>query len=150
MSCNTGFDGKAYYNTGTDSLPTWVEITMVRDVSTTSSVDKADVSDRRSKFKQSCPSMIDLETTMTLTYENGDSVIAALRTHHLDRTPVQIAIMDGDIAVSGTEGFKYYSHVFSQDFSQPLSDGSTIDLTFAPAISPASDADVFPSWYIVA
>ena len=150
MSC-IGFDGKCYYNSAaTDATPTWVEIDLVRDVNTAVSADKADVSDRRSKFKKSCVALIDIETTMTLTYESGNTALDYLRdTAFLGRAPVQIAVMDGPIATSGSEGYKYYSNVYSNDFNQPLSDGETVQLTFAPVNSPSTDPGIEPSWYTV-
>lgn len=148
MSC-TGFDGKIYYNTGTDATPTWVEITPVRDVSTSASAGQATVSDRRSKFEMTCPGLLSLETTVNATYVPGNTALAALRTHFLNRTSVQIAVMDGPIATSGSEGFKYYAHVFSNDFEQPLSDGMTVSLTFRPTIN-ESEPSVLPTWVVIA
>lgn len=147
MAC-VGFDGYAYYNTATDALPTWVEIDTCRDVTTTAATDSADVSDRRSKWKKNCPGMIDVETTMTLTFVAGDTAQLGLRTHFLNRTTVQIAVMNDDITVVGSEGFKYYAHVFSNDFAQPLSDGQTITVTFKPATD-ATEPTIEPTWFIV-
>lgn len=148
MSC-TGFDGYIYYNTGTDGSPTWVEVEPVRDVSSPMSAGTADVSDRRSKFEMTCPTMLSLETTMTATYVRGNTALAALRTHFLARTAVQIAVMDGPIETSGSEGLKYYAHVFSNDFDQPLTDGMTIGMSFKPTIASA-EPTVLPEWLIVA
>lgn len=147
MSC-TGFDGKVYYNTGSDATPTWVELTPVRDVSTSASTTKANNSDRRSAFEMYCAGLHAIETTVELTHVAGDANIDALRTHWNDRTTVQIAVMDGPIATVGSEGFKYFAHVFSHDFEQPLQDGQTISMTFSPAIN-SDEPTVFPEWYVV-
>jgi hypothetical protein len=149
MSC-TGFDGYLYYNTASVASPTWVLVDTVRDVNTTASTDKADVSDRRSKFKKSCPAMIDLETTVSATYVQGNTALDAIRVQFLARTVVQYAIMDGPLApASGdtSEGFKYYAAVYSNDFNQPLSDGQSVSFTLAPA-EPTTDPEE-PTWYSV-
>jgi hypothetical protein len=146
---SVGFDGFIYYNSGSDAVPTWVEIDTARDVSTSASADKADNSDRRSKFKKSCAGMLDLETTVTATFVAGDTALLGLRTHFLARTTVQIAVMDGPYATSGSEGFKYFASVYSNDFSQPLNDGQTISVTFSPSVNPDEPA-VEPSWVIIA
>ena len=152
MSC-VGLDAYAYYNSAaTDASPTWVEIDVARDVSTSSSADKAEVTDRRSKFKKYCPGTIDIETTITATYVQGNTAIDYLRAAYLARTPVQIAIVDGPLPpASGntTEGFKYYAYVYSQDFDQPLTEGQTVSMTFAPCNSPSTDPGIEPSWYTV-
>jgi hypothetical protein len=149
MSC-TGFDGKLYY-AATIAAPasaTWVELELSRDVSTSMSADKADISDRRSKFKQTCPAMIDVETTVTLTYVNGDTTLTALRDAFLNRTAIQIAVMDGEVATSGSEGFVYACNVYSTDFAQPLNDGQTVSVTFS--LAPTAVVGAEPQWYVVA
>lgn len=151
MSC-LGFDGKAYYNTGTNASPTWVEITNVRDVTTSASADTAEISDRGSKFKKYCQGMIDLETTINMTYRVADASVAALRVHFLARTTVEVLFTDNDItaASSTIEGYRYFAHVTSQDFEQPLTDGQTIAMTFKPAWEDeGSGTAVDPSWFTV-
>ncbi len=141
-----GFDGKLYYNTGTDAAPTWVEITNARDVTTSASADNPEISDRGSKFKKYCAGMLDLETTVTLSYHNGDTVIAALRDKFLAREAVQIAVLDGPEGETGSEGFVYYAHVTGNDFEQPLNDGMTVSVTFVPARVVESNVVVEPEW----
>tara|TARA_R100001463_G_scaffold2401_4_gene10149 strand:+ start:1080 stop:1529 length:450 start_codon:yes stop_codon:yes gene_type:complete len=144
---STGFDGKLYY-AATIAAPasaTWVELTLARDVSTSMSADKADISDRRSKFKQTCPAMIDVETTVTFTYVNSNAGLDALRDAFLARTPLQLAVMDGDISTSGSEGFVYACNVYSTDFAQPLNDGQTVSVTFS--LAPTSVSGAQPQWY---
>lgn len=150
MSC-VGFDGYLYYNSATDASPTWVLVDTARDVSTTASADKADVSDRRSKFKKSCPALIDLETTVTCTYVQGDTALDAIRVQFLARTAVQFAIMDGILPpASGntSEGFKYFAAVYSNDFNQPMSDGQTVTFTLSP-MNDEVEPTVEPEWYSV-
>ena len=149
MSGCLGFDGKMYYNTGTNALATWVEITNARDVSTTASADAAETSDRGSQFKNYCQGMIDLETTTTLTYHNGDTVIEYLRDKFLNREFVQIAVLDGDVETSGTEGFVYFAHVTSNDFDQAMSEGMTVSITFKPAFVKESGVAIPPRWEVI-
>jgi len=149
MSC-TGFDGNIYYalTVAEPSAATWVELELSRDVNTTMSADEADVSDRRSSVKSKCPTMIEVETSTTLTYVNGDTTLTALRDAFLNRTQIQVAIMDGPVATSGSEGLVYPCHVFSNDFAQPLSDGQTISVTFKPSATSVASAEL--QWYVVA
>ena len=150
MPCITGFDGKAYYNSGTNASPTWVEITYARDVNTTSSAEKLDNSDRASKYKKYCAGQLDVETTITLTYgRTAATAVDALRDKYHLREAVQIAIMDGNIADTGTEGYKYYASVYSHDWDQPLSDGQTLTMTFAPTYYEESGSVVDPDWIVI-
>ena len=151
MSCELGLDAKFYYDSslenGTLATATWIEVDVARDVSTSASADEAETSDRRSVFKTTCPSLLSLETSLTMTYENDDTKIAALRTQFLDRKPVLIAVMDSDISVTGAQGFVYWANVYSNDFTQPLTDGSTVECSFRPAVPPSTDASTTPQWY---
>ncbi len=153
MSCELGLDAKFYYEESLDlgslTAAVWVEVDVARDVSTNASADEADTSDRRSVFKTTCPSLLTLESTMTMTYENGDTKIKDLRDQFLARKPVLIAVMDGDIATSGSEGFVFWANIYSNDFAQPLTDGCTVDVTFRPSVPPSQDNSTNPQWYVV-
>lgn len=152
MPCITGFDGKAYYNSGTNASPTWVEIAFARDVNTTSSADKLDASDRSSKFKKYCSGQLEIETTITATYNRTEAgaagAIEVLRDHYHNRTAVQVAIVDGPITTTGNEGYKFYANVFSNDWDQPLSDGQTVTMTFCPTYFVESSSVIEPEWFI--
>lgn len=151
MSCNLGLDAKFYYDLdGTLASPTWVELDVARDVTTSASANESETSDRRTNFVTSCPALLTLETSVECTYENGNSQLEDLRNAFLNRTSVLIAVMDGDITVTGTQGFVYYAHVYSNDLAQPLTDSSTVSMTFKPATPPATDSTVNPQWYEVA
>ena len=149
MSCLTGFDGKMYYNSASYASPTWVEIKQVKDVTLTSSTDKIEDSDRGSKFKKYCTGQIDLEVSANLTYRNNDTIGDAIRNAHINRTDLDIAVMDGDITTSGTEGFRFNSKVFSHDWQQSIGDVMTVDCTFAPTYWHDGSNEVIPYWMTV-
>lgn len=142
---NTGFDGNAYLNTATIDSPTWVELDVARDVNTGASANKVDVSDRRSKFTMYVPGMLDLETSLTLTYIRG-GVVEQLRDKFLAREWVDVCFLDGPVGTTDSQGFRFAAHVFSNDFDQPLTDGQTVNVTFAPTI-PADEPTARPSWH---
>jgi hypothetical protein len=153
MGTELGLDAKFYYEAaleaGTLATASWTEVDVARDVSTDASADEADTSDRRSIFKTTCPSLLTLESSMTMTYENGDTKIKDLRDQFLARKPVLIAVMDGPIATTGSEGFVFWANVYSNSFAQPLTDGCTVDVTFRPAVPPSGDSTTTPQWYVV-
>ena len=53
--------------------------------------------------------------------------------------------MDGVVA-SGSEGIAFDAYVFSNDIAQPLADGQTVSVTFAPA----ADGTNAPAWVTLA
>ena len=102
-----GFEAKAYYNTGTDATPTWVEMTRCKDVSTPLSKSEADVSRRETRFKLARGAMIEAAVEIAYQYKKGtDAVFDALLDSFLNGTPIQVAIMDQAIATSGAQGLR--------------------------------------------
>ena len=158
MSCKTGFDGKVYYNdtattytagAGTYAVPVWAEIPYVKDLSISSATDKLEDTDRGSTVKKYCSGQMDLECTMNLSYRAGTDEMRVLRDAHMDRETLEVAIMDGAIATSGSEGFRFHSKVFSHDWDQPMQDVMGIDVTLAPTYYADGGTEIEPTWYIV-
>ena len=142
-NAQVGFDGVLQWSatladpaTGAAGLAT---IPAVRDVNVTISVDKAEVTDRTSRFKRYCPSMIDVEVTATLTYTAATQEFIA---KCIARDVMTIAVLHS----TGSEGIYFTGQCFQSDLSQPLSDGMTISLTFAPVRNSGSGLGGQPKW----
>lgn len=141
MSC-TGFDGALAIGTS-DGLLTAASFTLVgssRDASATISADKADISDRSTRYKQYVAAGVDIEISATLT-QDGSAPLATLRNACLDRTVVKVGLFTSDLAI-GAEGIVFDAHVFSNDIAQPLTEGQTVSISFAPA----HGATQLPDW----
>ncbi len=124
----TGFDGVLMVGTQNDADPAAATLTAVpsaRDVNVTISVDKTEVSDRTSKFKRYCPSMIEIEVTATLTY-NASS--AAFIADLIGKDTMGVGVLHS----TGGEGLYFTGQCFSSDFAQPLTDGMTINISLCP------------------
>ena len=111
--------------TGDPSAASFVVITNAKDVNVKFNVDKVDQSDRSSRYKLYCPSMIELEVTATVRYTDAtktfiDSV--------LNRDTGTVQVLDR----AGGEGWYFHCQVSASNFSLPLADGMSIDLTFCP------------------
>ncbi len=146
MSC-TGFDGSLGIGSADatlTALATYTEVPSARDINVTISSDKSDVSDRTSQFKNYVAGGLDCEITATLTYDSNDATQSTIRTACIGRTRLVVGVFDGDLAAS-SEGIAFDAYVFSNDIAQPLSDGQTYSVTFAPA----SEGSV-PSWSTLA
>ena len=146
----TGSDGKLYRNTGTHASATWVEIDEAQDVSIPWAVDKAETSDRGSRFKKYEHGMIETGINFGFNYRSGNANFTALLA--LATPPVsavQFAAMDGAIATSGSQGVRFFGKAFGANMEQPLADGMKIDFEIAPAYAEESSAVVDPDWYVV-
>lgn len=143
---SSGYLPKLYINTATYASPTWSEISEARDLSMPLALGEVDASDRGSTFKKYDAGLIDMSIEWEMTYRNGNANFAALQTHVLARTTVEIAIVDDDIATSGTEGFRIPCKLFSQSFNFPLEDGMTVSMKAMPTYD-ATAGD--PEWMTV-
>ena len=142
MSC-TGFDGSMGIGAADATLTavaTYTEVPTARDLNVTINSDKSEVSDRTSAFKNYVAGGLDCEITTTLTYDSNDTTQSTIRTACIGRTRLVVGVFDGALAASA-EGIAFDAYVFSNDIAQPLADGQTYSVTFAPA----SEGSV-PAW----
>ena len=114
----TGFDGAIGIGTVGDSPTLAASYTVLsgsRDASVTANADKADISDRSTKFKNYVSAMIDCEITLTMSSDNSAELVT-LRNACLARTPVLVGIFSSDIAAAA-EGIAFDAYIFSNDIA---------------------------------
>lgn len=141
-----GLDCKAYYNSGTNASPTWVEITDAIDVSYEYGTTQVEVKSRASINLGHICGMIKHGATFTLLHTLGTNTVrAALLGIVSGRAPKQFAFMDQAIATTGAIGVKSYFNLESMNASQPLEEGMTWDLSLKPAHFIESSAKVEPT-----
>jgi len=136
MPC-TGFDGSLGIGSAgadIDLVATYTECPNAGDVNVTINGDKADTSSRKSPFKTAVMGGLDCEITATIVYDPNDTTIATLRTACINRTALTVCACVDSLDI-GTEGIAFEAHVFSTDIAQPLSEGQTYSVSFAPASS---------------
>ena len=142
MSC-TGFDGSLGIGVADATLTavaTYTEVPVARDLNVTVNSDKSEVSDRTSAFKNYVAGGQDCEISTTLTYDSNDTTQSTIRNACIGRTRLVVGVFDGAL-LAGAEGIAFDAYVFSTDIAQPLADGQTYSVTFAPA----SEGSV-PAW----
>jgi hypothetical protein len=136
MAVLLGKDAKLYRNTGSYGSPAWNEIPNVKDLSLPFELGEADVSTRGyGSWKARIGTLGDLELTFDTVYDPTDADVTALRDAFFARTIIGMAIMDGDITVSTTKGFRADMQVFGFEQSQNLEDAQRVSVTMRPAYS---------------
>ena len=146
MAC-TGFDGSIAIGTaGADAtlVASFTALAGARDAAVTINADKADTSDRSSAFKGFVSAGLDIEITAELTYDVNDTNLATIRNACLNRTSILVGLFTDGVAAS-TEGIAFDAYVFSNDIAQPLAEGQTVSVSFAPA-----SAGTVPDWVTLA
>lgn len=126
----TGYEGVLGFvadptPSGDPALASFVELTNAKDVNVKFNVDKVDQSDRSSRYKLYCPSMIELEITATLRYT---AATKSFIDYVLDRNTGTVQFLDR----TGGEGWYFHCQVATGDLALPLSDGTTISISFCP------------------
>ena len=142
MSC-TGFDGSMGIGVADATVTaavTYTEVPTARDINVTVTADKSEVSDRTSAFKNYVAGGQDCEISTTLTYDSNDTTQSTIRDACIARTRLVVGVFASEL-LAGAEGITFDAYVFSTDIAQPLSDGQTYSVTFAPA----SEGSV-PAW----
>lgn len=140
----TGYEGVLGFvadptPSGDPSLASFVELTNAKDVNVKFNVDKVDQSDRSSRYKLYCPSMIELEITATLRYT---AATKSFIDYVLDRDTGTAQFLDR----TGGEGWYFHCQVATGDLALPLSDGMTINVSFCPIRTVDFAAGEEPKW----
>ena len=140
MATSTGRECTLSINTADDyDSPTWVVVTIAKDVSVSRSVDKLEDNCRAAgAYKQYLPGLIDLSVDLEVCHRNADSNWNLIENAILNGTTLDIMILDGDNVAAniptGTNavGIRMVCNVYECENSQPLEDPLSDTYTFAP------------------
>jgi hypothetical protein len=139
-----GLDAKLYRNSGTYVSPTWSEIPNVKDLSLTLEKSEADVSTRASAWSLVKGALKSATIDFNMVYDPGDTNWAAFKAAYLGNTPVECAILDGGVAVDGTEGLRASCEVLKWSHTQNLEEALMTEISLKP-----TRAENAPEWMVV-
>lgn len=142
-----GYESSLYINTGTYGSPTWTEIGLARDVTANQSVNKIDVTSRRTArdgFIANDYGLRDLGWSFEMLVPAGgetDTAYDAFITAQNGRTSVDILHVEGGlISTDGLTATRAICGVFGGEKGEPLQDASTRSFELAFVLN--SDQDV--------
>ncbi len=145
-----GKDCKAYYNSATHATPTWNEAKYAINVSANFGKGEGDVSGRYSGWKKSKGALKELEITFTYRHKRGvDAVFDKILDSYVNGTPVEWAILDGDITLTKAQGPRAFCEVMSLNMTQELENGVEYEVTLKPTWFEEASNVVEPDWYEV-
>lgn len=133
MGAKTGLECKLYRNTGTWDIPVWNEIGNVRDLTQSLEKAMADVSTRGATWRRHKSGLKDASIDFQMVWDTDDDDFTAIQEAFLNGTTIELAAMDGDIAVAGAEGFRSDFEVSTFSRPEPLEDAVLVDVTVVPA-----------------
>jgi len=145
MAIRLGMEAKVYRNTGTYGAPVWVEITNVRDVTLNLESGEADVTTRaNSGWRATAATLKEASVEFEMVWDTADAGFTAIKDAFFDGTNIDLAVMDGDIGQTGTQGLRAEFGITSFSRSEPLEEAITVSVTAKPAYSVNA-----PEWMVI-
>lgn len=140
MSNFLGLQCKLYYNSGVYGTPVWNELTNVKDNKLGGTKATADATTRAAAgYKVELPTLKELSLAYKMLYDPTDAGFIYIQGLFLANTAAagqaEFAIMDGDITVSGTKGFRASFAVKKFDRDESLTEAVTYDVEMSAAPS---------------
>ena len=140
-------NAKIYYNSGSYGSPTWVEITLVKDVTLNLEKSDIDVTTRGSGgFSEYANGLVDASVEFSLLYNTADAAFTAIKTAFFDKSNVEVLVLDGEYGVIGNQGLRADMLVASFTRNETLGEALMVDIS----LKPIANDDSVPSWYVQA
>jgi len=139
-------EGKLYYNAGSYATPDWKELKNVKDVTLNMEKGEADVTTRgNAGWRATVGTLKEGSLEFEMVWDTEDEGFAALQAAWFGDTPVEMAVMDGPIATSGSQGLRATMSVISFSRKEPLEEAMSVSVSVKPTY-----AEHAPEWMEVA
>jgi len=126
-----GLRCKVYRNSATYGSPTWGEGKRVKDASLSLGKDRAEIYNRQSEWKKAMGAGKEFSISFGYDHKIGgsDTFFAALYASYLNGTMIEFAFMDGNIATSGSDGFRAPCEVMEMELTHERSGIASYEFT---------------------
>ena len=137
MSVKLGKDAKLYYcAAGIGGTPTWTLLSNVKNLKANLQKGEADVTTRANNgWKATVGTLKEGSVEFEMIYDPADAGFTAMETAYFDNTVIGIAVMDGDIATSGSKGFWADCAVIDFSRDESLEEAIVVSVTMKPTYS---------------
>jgi predicted secreted protein len=137
-------NAKLYRNTGTYSVPVWDLIGNVKDLTLSLEKDETDVTTRASGgWKEFVDGMKDATVEFGMLWDTGDADFDAFQGAFINNTSVEILVLDGLVATTGSEGLRATMMVKSFTRNENLGEALMVDVS----LRPVKNSNSAPVWY---
>ena len=145
MTIKLGMEAKLYRNTGTYALPTWVEMINVKDLTLNLEASEADVTTRgNAGWRATIAALKDGSIEFEMVWDTADADFTAIQQAFFGNTEIEFAVMDGDVASSGSQGLRATMAITNFSRSEALEEAIGVSVTAKPTYS-----DNAPEWMTV-
>ncbi|MDW8244903.1 MAG: phage tail tube protein [Thermogemmata sp.] len=133
MSVRLGLDAKLYRNTGTFASPVWNEIANVKDVTLNLEAGEADVTTRGNNgWRATVATLKDASIEFEMVWNAGDADFVAIRDAFLNRTAIELAVLDGPTTSPGSQGLQATCMVINFSRNESLEEAIIVSVTVEP------------------
>lgn len=128
--CVTEIDDEA----NTPALADWDEVDNIIDATTNLTKDEADITTRANAgWRARVGTLKDGGVDIEMLWDTDDEAFAAMLTAYLDNSLIALAIMDGDIDVTGSEGLTANFSVMDVTRGEQLAEGVKATVKAVPS-----------------
>ncbi len=141
-----GIDAKLYYDPAGVGVGTWTELTNVRDVTLNLEKSEADVTTRANNGWRAMAALLkDGSVEFEMVWDTADAGFTAIKDAYFNNSLIGLAIMDGGITTSGSQGLQANFEVMNFSRSEPLEEALKVNVTVKPGYSPSTP----PEWVTI-
>lgn len=145
MSVRLGLDAKLFRNTGDYATPMWVEMKNVKDLTLNLEASESDVTTRgNAGWRATIAALKDGSIEFDMVWDTADADFTAIKDAFFGNTTIEFAVMDGDVAASGSQGLRALMSITGFSRSEPLEEAITVSVTAKPTYSANP-----PAWMVV-
>jgi len=145
MAAVLGMFGKLYRNTGTWAVPIWDEVENVTNVTLNLEKSEADVTTRKNDgWRAMIGALKEGSVDFEMIWDTSDDDFQAIIDSWLNDTVIDVAVMDGDITTTGSEGLRAEMSVITVTRQEPLEEAMKAVVNIKPTYS-----DNAPEWMVI-
>ncbi len=140
MAVRLGLDAKLYRR----NVAAWDLVANVRDVTLNLETGEADVTTRGNDgWRATVGTLKDASIEFEMVWDTEDADFTAVKDAFFDGTPIELAVMDGDIAADGSQGLRAICRIINFTRSEALEEAITVSVTAKPTYSVTP-----PAWIV--
>lgn len=145
MGIKLGLEAKLFRNAGTYDLPDWKEVVNVKDLTLNLEAGEADATTRGNNgWKATLATLKDGSIEFEMIWDTADAEFTAIKDAFFNKSPVEVAVLDGDVATTGSQGLRSSMAITNFSRNEPLEEAITVSVTAKPTYSANP-----PAWMVV-
>lgn len=136
MGIKLGMEAKLFRNSGTYDTPAWVEMQNVKDLTLNLEAGEADVTTRGNNgWRATIAALKDGSIEFDMVWDTEDAAFTAIKDAYFQGTAIEMAVLDGDVASSSSQGLRASFSITKFSRNEPLEEALTVSVTAKPTYS---------------